>query len=75
LNSLERDYQFLRDKISMLEFLVGEATKDSKKTKEETRIELEKLRAQLSEYNALVLRILGRVSKESERQETFQTPR
>ncbi len=63
LTSLERDYQFLKDKVSMQEFLIGEATKESQKIKEEVRAELEKLRAQLAEYNALVLRILNRVSK------------
>ena len=75
LNSLERDYQFLKDKVSMLEFLAGDASRDSKKTKEEMRAELEKLRAQLSEYNALVLRILTRLGKESERQEPSPPPR
>lgn len=84
LGSLERDYQFLRDKVSMAEFLIQEASKDSKKTKEEMRTELEKLRAQLSEYNALMLRILEKISKESKaspkanppetRQETSQAP-
>ena len=69
INSLERDYQFLKDKVSMLEFLAGDASKDSKKTKEEMRVELEKLRAQLAEYNTLILRILSRMSKEPERQE------
>lgn len=66
LNSMEQDYQFLKDKVSMLEFLVGDASKDSKKTKEEMRVELEKLRAQLAEYNTLILRILSRMSKEQE---------
>lgn len=72
LGSLERDYQFLRDKVSMLEFLIGEASKDSKKTKGEVQAELEKLRAQISEYNALMLRILDRISKEPKKQETFK---
>ncbi|MEK7241733.1 MAG: hypothetical protein AAB048_03030 [Planctomycetota bacterium] len=75
LNSMERDYQFLKDKVSMLEFLVGDATKDSKKTKEEMRVELEKLRAQLAEYNTLILRILSRMSKEQEKQEPSPSPR
>jgi ParB-like chromosome segregation protein Spo0J len=84
LGSLDRDYQFLRDKVSMLEFLMQEASKESKKTKEEVRAELEKLRTQLSEYNALMLRILDKVSKEPKgppkanppetRQETSKAP-
>ena len=75
LNSMERDYQFLKDKVSMLEFLVGDASRDSKKTKEEMRVELEKLRAQLAEYNTLILRILSRMSKEQEKQEPSPSPR
>ncbi|HHT9119020.1 MAG TPA: hypothetical protein ACFYD3_00555 [Candidatus Hypogeohydataceae bacterium YC41] len=73
LSSLERDYRFLKDKVSMLEFLMGEANKDSKKTKEEMHAELEKLRTQLSDYNTLMLRILDRVSKEPKK-ETSAAP-
>ncbi len=72
LSALEKDYQFLKDKISMLEFLAGETSKDTKKTKEEMRVEMEKLRGQLAEYNTLIVRILDRVSKEPKKQETSQ---
>lgn len=74
LTALEKDYHFLRDKVSMLEFLVEEASKNSKKTKEEMHVELDKLRSQLSEYNSLMLRILDRVSKEPQRREPSQSP-
>jgi hypothetical protein len=74
LSAMEKDQKFLRDKVSMLEFLVSEASKESKKTREEMQAELAKLQAQLSEYNALMLRILDRVSKEPSRRETPPSP-
>lgn len=64
LVALEKKHQALEEKISLLEFLQKENADKTKQSREEVEAEIEQLRAQLKEYNALMLNIIQKISTE-----------
>src|SRR3989338_333410 len=60
--ALEEDYKQLTEKISLLEFLQGEASGKTAKMQERLEFELETIRQQIEDYNALLINILDKIS-------------
>lgn len=60
--ALEADYQQLMEKVSLLEFLQGEASSKMAKMQESLEFELETLRQQIEDYNGLLVKILDKIS-------------
>lgn len=67
LVTLEKKHQALEEKISLLEFLQEENANKTKQSREEIETKIEQLRAQLKEYNALMLNIIQKISTEPQK--------
>ncbi|MFQ5957393.1 MAG: hypothetical protein ACE5KK_06450 [Candidatus Brocadiales bacterium] len=66
ITALEDDSQQLKDKLSLVEFLQGESSNEITKMREGLEFELESLREQIEDYNALLIDILNRISSAPE---------
>ncbi|MFQ5862775.1 MAG: hypothetical protein ACE5IC_06590 [Candidatus Brocadiales bacterium] len=62
ITALEEDYQQLKDKLSLVEFLHEDSSGEITKMRERLEFELETLREQIEDYNALLVEILNRIS-------------
>lgn len=66
ITALEEDYQQLRDKLSLIEFLQEESSNEMEKMRESLEFEMETLRGQIEDYNALLVKILDKISSSPE---------
>lgn len=66
ITALEEDYRQLRDKLSLIESLQEESSGKMERIRESLEFELETLRAQIEDYNALLVKILDKVSSSPE---------
>lgn len=67
LAALEEKYQTLRERIVLLESHQEEASNKDRQSREELESRLEQLKAQLGEYNKLLLNIINKMSTEPKR--------
>lgn len=62
ITALEEDYQQIKEKLSLMEFFQDESSKDRAKLQERLEFEFETLREQIDDYNALLVKVLDKIS-------------
>ncbi len=62
ITGLEEEYQKIKEKISLVEFFQEETSGEIVKMQEELDVELDTLKVQLDDYNALLIKILDKIS-------------